>query len=112
MLYPDKCDVERKKRMPQEIGSNASYQPHLFDQPAVYSEKENSDFNSITAEWVNTTMITMLFPIDTDIKAGDRIKNIILRDGTKIPKNHGIEGVTRSNGRMHKHLSCTVKRIV
>ena len=81
-IFTDACDVQRRATVAQGYGSKPSYAEHLTGQPFLLVMKAQRGFNSLTGEWVVSTIYNGHFSAAVDIQEGDRLTNVALnREG-------------------------------
>lgn len=78
LIFTDRCDVYRRATTAQGYGSKPAYSSLLSDQPFLLVTKSQRGFNSITAEWVTTTLYTGHFPTGADVQEGDQLQDVVL----------------------------------
>lgn len=108
----DRCDVKRKAASKQAYGSKPVYTDHLSAVPCRLDTTNQRGFNSITAEWVVTTVYQLEVQPNRDIQEGDRITNIRLQDGTLMIENFEVDGgAIPLRGRMAALTILSLKKV-
>lgn len=77
-LMRQRCTIER----PVVEGSNQTWKAHLTGQPCVASLVEGADLELLSGWSVPVDKYTVLLPVGTDIKPGDRVSNVADRTET------------------------------
>lgn len=110
--YIHSCDTERftsvgKDGMRQEKRGWRAWETGMA---CRFVEKEQRVADSVLAERPTITTYTLLFGPGRDVKAKDRIINIVFEDGTTDDGPYTIDAILRRRGRSLKHLSAKLTK--
>lgn len=112
----DTCTISRSAPQPDEYQEGdpergEGWQAVGEEIPCRLVEKEQRVGEGPWAERPVITVYLMLFAPRTDVKPGDRIESVILKDGTADGLTYRIERVLRRRGMATMHISCTLEKI-
>ena len=111
-LFTDTCDV---KRFTTTVGVHQNKIPteadHLTAEPCRYREVAQRGINGLTGELVVTTVYRMTFPVDADVRAGDRVTNITLDDGRVLTENFEVAGRLHKRPRLARTQTVRLNKI-
>lgn len=107
-----RCDVERFTSIGRDglKAEQKDWRPWEVGMPCRFVEKEQRAADSALAERPTITTYLLLFGARRDVKAKDRIVNIVLQDGAVDAGPYTIESILRRRGRATKHLSARLEK--
>lgn len=107
-----RCTVERFTSLGRDglKAEQKDWRSWEVGMPCRFVEKEQRVADSALAERPTTTIYLLLFGARRDVKAKDRIVNIVLQDGTVDVGPYTIENILRRRARATRHLSARLEK--
>lgn len=107
-----RCDVERFTSIGRDglKAEQKKWQPWENEMPCRFVEQEQKVADSALAERPLITTYLLLFGAQRDVKAKDRVVNIVLQDGSVDAGPYIIERVLRRRSRTTRHLSARLEK--
>ena len=106
-----RCSVQHRSNTAKAYGAAAAYGTATTDVHCRLVIKSQKGFNSITGLFAVATTYTMLFKMNADVLAGDRISAVVDESGTAIAGNFEIEAVLPRRGAMSRHKATVLNKV-
>jgi hypothetical protein len=110
--FDHRCDVQRYSLAVDAYNNQARTPgPHLSDVPCRLVIKAQRGFNSLTGQWMVTTAYKLFVVHSLDVKAGDRITNLVDETGSINAHNFEVEAALPHRGRTVQHRTLELRKV-